>query len=120
MLIIHRARGQIPSYFADVFTSVAEQGVKQSSSKPFNFDVAFTMDNISTIYRYLVHHTMTRSSGNKDLDLWARERKLFGWVAVAAPLEVSHNCFQLLLAWKSDKDLRVILVAQFATKLMLA
>lgn len=39
--------------------------------------------------KYLVQHTMTRSCGNKEVDDWARDLKLFPWVAIAAPLDVS-------------------------------
>ena len=38
-------------------------------------------------FRYIVQHTMRTSSGDKDLDIWARERKLYPWVAIAAPLK---------------------------------
>ena len=39
------------------------------------------------LFRYIVQHTMMISSGDKDLDIWARERKLYPWVAIAAPLK---------------------------------
>jgi len=87
----HRARQEIPVVFKEVFTPTTERGTKHSLSKLFNLDVEFTIGDVPIVYRYLVHHTMTRSSGNKELDEWAQERKLFGWVAVAAPIEVSQN-----------------------------
>ena len=37
--------------------------------------------------RYIVQHTMMMTSGNEELDVWARERKLYPWVALAAPLK---------------------------------
>ena len=39
------------------------------------------------LFRYIVQHTMMKSSGDKALDIWARERKLYPWVAIAAPLQ---------------------------------
>ena len=89
MLIPSRARKEIPSDFKKLFTPATEQGTKQNLAKYLVIDIEFTKDEVSKIYRYLVHHTMTRSSGHKELDAWARERKLFAWVAVAAPIEVS-------------------------------
>ena len=47
----------------------------------------------STKSPYLVHHLMYRSSGKTELDSWARSKKLFPWVAVGAPLEVSRSVF---------------------------
>ena len=38
------------------------------------------------LFRYIVQHTMMKSSGDNALDSWARERKLYPWVAIAAPL----------------------------------
>lgn len=40
------------------------------------------------IDRYAVQHAMLRSSGDPNMDSWAREKKLFPWVAVAALLKV--------------------------------
>ena len=69
--------------------------MKSHLSKTLNIDVKFTTKGVPTLYRYIIHHTMTGSSGHKELDQWARERKLFPWVAVAAPIEVSHGFLQL-------------------------
>ena len=41
--------------------------------------------------KYLVHHTMTSSCGNEELDTWARDSKLYPWVAIAAPLARSSS-----------------------------
>ena len=39
------------------------------------------------LFRYVINHTMMKSSGDENLDIWARERKLYPWVAIAAPLK---------------------------------
>lgn len=39
------------------------------------------------LFQYIVRHIMMTSSGDKNLDVWARERKLYPWVAIAAPLK---------------------------------
>lgn len=95
ILISHRARQEIPSDFKELFSPVAEKGMKSYLSKALNIDVEFTTKGVPTLYRYIVHHTMRGSSGHKELDQWARERKLFPWVAVAAPIEVSYGFHQL-------------------------
>jgi len=49
----------------------------------------YTGQGTSTIRRYVIQHVMLSSSGDSDLDVWARSEKLFPWAAVAALVEVS-------------------------------
>ena len=42
---------------------------------------------ITRLSQYVVQHTMMTTSGNEGLDIWAQERKLYPWVALAAPLK---------------------------------
>ena len=58
-------------------------------SKTFVTGIEFsTKDNpITRLSQYVIQHTMMRTSGNEGLDIWARERKLYPWVALAAPLK---------------------------------
>ena len=57
-------------------------------SKAFQLDIRFHESDVdtTTTYSYFVQHLMRISSGDADLDLWARGKKLFSWVAIAAPL----------------------------------
>lgn len=57
------------------------------------FDISFqyTGPEGTQTDKYLVHHTMTSSCGNEELDAWARDLKLYPWVAVAAPLARSSS-----------------------------
>ncbi len=102
MLIPHRARQEIPSDFRKMFGPAAAKGTTGYLSKIFDLDIEFTIDEVPKIYRYLVHHTMIKSSGHEALDHWARDRKLFAWVAVAAPIEVSNQFLQLQSASNSN------------------
>lgn len=56
--------------------------------KNFELCVKYSAGPFSNIERYLIQHNMRQSSGEPDLDEWARKRKLFPWTAIAAPLEV--------------------------------
>ena len=58
-------------------------------SKIFEMNIQFITkkDPNPRLFRYIVQHTMMTSSGDKNLDIWARERKLYPWVAIAAPLK---------------------------------
>ena len=96
MLMLNRARQELPADFNKIFAPGAGPiAAGQYLSKIFNIEVEFTKKETRTVYRYVVHHTMSTSSGDKDLDQWARERKLFAWIAVAAPIKVSYNSVQL-------------------------
>lgn len=55
-------------------------------SKIFEVDIQYSDPRGTRTDNYLVHHTMTKSCGNEELDTWAREFKLYPWVAIAAPL----------------------------------
>lgn len=55
-------------------------------SKMFEVSIQYSDPEGTRTDNYLVHHTMTRSCGNEELDTWARELKLYPWVAIAAPL----------------------------------
>lgn len=56
--------------------------------KSFELSVKYSAGPLSNIERYLIQHNMRQSSGEPDLDEWARKRKLFPWTAIAAPLDV--------------------------------
>ncbi len=58
-------------------------------SKTFEMriEVCTEQDPNPRLFRYIVQHTMMTSSGDEKLDIWARERKLYPWVAIAAPLK---------------------------------
>lgn len=55
-------------------------------SKIFELKIQYSDTEGTRTDKYLLHHTMTRSCGNEELDTWARELKLYPWVAIAAPL----------------------------------
>lgn len=55
-------------------------------SKMFEVNIQYSDPEGTFTDNYLVHHTMTRSCGNEELDTWARNLKLYPWVAIAAPL----------------------------------
>lgn len=60
-------------------------------SKMFEIDFQYSGPEGTRTDRYLVHHTMTSSCGNEELDTWARDSKLYPWVAIAAPLARSSS-----------------------------
>ena len=58
-------------------------------SKTFEMKIEFSTKQYPNprLFQYIVQHTMVTSSGDENLDIWARERKLYPWVAIAAPLK---------------------------------
>lgn len=57
-------------------------------SKSFVLDLIFKEETKDITSPFIVHHLMLQSSGDHELDVWARNKKLFPWVAVGAPLKV--------------------------------
>ena len=115
MLILYRARQELPVDFKEMFAPVAGRATKQHLSKVFDTEVEVTTNGIRTVHRYLVHHSMSSSSGDKELDQWARERKLYAWVAVAAPIKVSYGLLQLQSSWNNVQNLSVRLIVHYVT-----
>lgn len=84
-----RTKKQLPRDFIDLYASSAIRP-SQDLFKIFEIAIEYTTKEEQTICEYVVQHAMMASSGDGDMDKWARERKMFPWVAVAAPLIVSH------------------------------
>lgn len=71
----------------------------------------YTEHDISRSFGFVVQHAMLRSTGDSDMDMWGRERKLFPWVAIAAPLKVSHSAILLqILASRMLSWLAIMLI----------
>jgi sacsin len=80
------ARNNLSIDFKALFVPVAPTESNDSVSRTFQLDIRFTEGALDTTFSYLIHHLMKRSSGNPELDSWARGKKLFSWVAIAAPI----------------------------------
>lgn len=81
-------RDELPSDFKRLYVQ-AQPKTEVDVHKIFELDIEYSTGSVSTVSRYLIQHTMLRSSGDNDMDIWARQKKLFPWTAVAAPLFVS-------------------------------
>ena len=81
-------RKSIPTDFKQRYTPNMSPPTRDLS-KTFVMGIEFTTkDNpITRLSQYVIQHTMMMTSGNEGLDIWARERKLYPWVALAAPLK---------------------------------
>ena len=79
-------REELPDDFKRLYANVSPQ-VSQDVSRYFELAVHCKDREKSEPYHYAVQHLMLRSSGDVDMDAWARDQKLFPWVAVAAPLQ---------------------------------
>ena len=85
-----RTREQLPKDFVNLYASSTIR-TAQDLFKFVNLAIEYTTKEEQRVYNYVVQHAMMASSGNEEMDKWARERKLFPWVAIAAPLIVSHH-----------------------------
>lgn len=86
-----RVRNELPADFKRLYVQQASSTMQQDLSKTFELKIRYSAGATSDTAHYLMQHTMLRSSGDQDLDNWARKRKLFPWVAVAAPLNVRKS-----------------------------
>lgn len=86
-----RARDQLPLDFKRQY--VPDTPLQQDISRTLSLRTEYSDVTSSSTQSYLIQHTMMKSSGDSDLDDWARERKLFAWTAVAVLLNVRFVSF---------------------------
>ncbi|KAH0563531.1 hypothetical protein GP486_001901 [Trichoglossum hirsutum] len=80
---VRGARAKITEAYRDVFIS----GTKDNFSLTFDMELELNLPGGGCSKKiWAVHHMMQRNVG-PELTEWGRERKLFGWVGVAAPLQ---------------------------------
>lgn len=84
-----RARREIPADFKKLYVPQTPLAMERDLSRNLSLRIEFSNTIYSSVQSYLIQHAMIKSSGNSDLDDWARQRKLFPWTAVAVPLDVS-------------------------------
>lgn len=90
----NRAMQSISSAFRDMYTSLPRKEEPEQLSRGFYVNVQYSTRSSSSTHSFFVQHMMTRLStkttlsSTAGLDEWARKRKLFPWVAIAAPLNV--------------------------------
>lgn len=82
-------RDELTTDFKTLYMQSALTNSLQEIAKSFILDMCFMEGTKTTLSPFLVHHLMLHSSGDGELDSWARSKKLFPWVAVGAPLNVS-------------------------------
>ena len=77
-----------------LFQSADEDRQSEASSHAFKASLRFEAESSTWTDTYLVQHLLTPSSGDENLDKWAKDKKLVPWVALAAPIQVQHRPFQ--------------------------
>ncbi|KAL9611371.1 MAG: hypothetical protein Q9167_003990 [Letrouitia subvulpina] len=79
-------QNKLPLRFRELYAK-EDAGVHQPVSETLELDIHFTgRDDIPSTSSYVLQHLMLSSTGDKDLDHWGRSKKLFPWVALAAPI----------------------------------
>ena len=86
-----RSRKELSLDFRRLYAPSPTEATLVDVSKMFEVNIQYSDPGGTRTDNYLVHHTMTRSCGNEELDRWARELKLYPWVAIAAPLARSSS-----------------------------
>ena len=86
-----RKRNALPNEFLGLYAS----GLRGGEDMHRSFETTIQYENIDGIKAetYLVQSLMASDIGDQDLDAWARQRKLFPWVAVAAPVSKYDETF---------------------------
>lgn len=83
-----RTREELPSHFKGLYATHPPQ-VTEDIFSIFQLAIRYSENGLSRDVRYVIQHAMLKSSGDPQMDTWARQYKLFPWVAVAAQLPVS-------------------------------
>ncbi|KAL8785543.1 MAG: hypothetical protein Q9213_003291 [Squamulea squamosa] len=61
--------------------------VAETIHKSLHVNITYVEGPTSTVHRFFLQHNMSRFAEDNALNTWARKRKLFPWVALAAPLD---------------------------------
>ena len=88
----HRSlQNRIPDDFVGMYGTL--QQAKDSVHRTYQVGVQYEGRDSVKEEKYLIQSLMAPSCGDPKIDSWARERKLFPWVAVAAPLTSNLKLF---------------------------
>lgn len=88
----------ISGSFEEMYARLPEKGRPEKLSKGFQVNVEYLAQSSSSVHSFFVQHTMTRSSTKAALNDWAPKKKLFPWVAIAAPVDVGLVSYARLVA----------------------
>jgi len=83
-----KVRKELTVDFRRLYSSQISNDVAEMA-KTFQTNIRYLTESGTWTDEFIIRHSMARSSGDAELDAWARELKLFPWVAIAAPLNVS-------------------------------
>ena len=83
-----QTRNELPLDFKRLYVPQTPPITQEDTFKSLSLRIEFSQGIYSYTQSYLIQHTMMVSSGETDLDDWARHRKLFPWTAVAVLLDV--------------------------------
>lgn len=79
-------QNNLPLRFRELYAR-EDASVYQQVSETLKLDIHFNArDDTPSTSSYVLQHLMMSSTGDKDLDHWGRSKKLFPWVALAAPI----------------------------------
>ena len=93
-LIQSSIRDGLPQDFLDLFARrSSDRNSLSTIRRSFQTNIHFENAHGSWTDSYFMQHMFTPLTGDNQLDDWARERKLFPWVAIAAPLRVRASPF---------------------------
>lgn len=101
-----QTRHELPHDFERLYVPQTPAIVQQDTFKTLRVRIEFSRGNYSHAQTYLIQHTMLKSSGDTDLDAWARQRKLFPWTAVAVLLDVCGISISRLTLYEASRGCR--------------
>ncbi|KAL8802700.1 MAG: hypothetical protein Q9182_003658 [Xanthomendoza sp. 2 TL-2023] len=82
-----KAMSNISTTFRQMYAGSSSAGQGKDFATSFHVNINYCEGETQSVRKFLLQHLMSRSSGDAALDTWARQRKLFPWAAVAAPLD---------------------------------
>ncbi|KAL9125304.1 MAG: hypothetical protein Q9217_005473 [Psora testacea] len=87
-----RSRNALSDDFLQLYSSPGQKGLDKLT-RIFETNVCCISGALSWTEKYLVQHSFEASCGDLQLDTWAKDLKLFPWVAVAAPIRGQRSTF---------------------------
>lgn len=97
----HKAKEIINKGYLDVFVKQEKELCETDFLTDISLYRGEAADNYKTgkeeKFRYAISHHMRRAMKDEHLQKWARNQKLFPWIAIATPLEVCSPLWLLII-----------------------
>lgn len=90
-VVTAEGRDGVKKGFREVFAEQTEEVYEKDFLMDITLETGKGQEKTVKSERFVISHYMKKETEDKQLQEWAREQKLFPWIAIAMPLEVNRQ-----------------------------